>query len=299
MKKIFLSLILPYFYQHLSAQCPASGNFYATQQVEIDDFQTNYPGCTSLTGSLHISLNDNITNLGPLSVLLSVGGDVWIQDLQYLPSLSGLDNLTAIGGDLRIENADSLLSLFGLTSLQSVGGNVFIRDNSQLQTFGGLGSLQTIGGYLEIDINQKLIMLDGGEIATLQFTASTTIDSVLNGVSGFSIYEAVNSSGSQLYFDLHDTTIVVDGAPEFVEDHANKIFFSIYPNPFGDQLVIRATELKGEATLLIFDATGKEIYSAILTNASFTLSTADWDAGIYFYQLKSGATMAHGKLAKE
>src|SRR5690606_429090 len=53
-------------------QCPA-GNVSLTSQAQIDDFATNYPNCTEISGYMIIS-GSTITDLSPLSNLTSVGG---------------------------------------------------------------------------------------------------------------------------------------------------------------------------------------------------------------------------------
>lgn len=76
MKKIFVILItlhISLFSIHLTAQpCLPDGITFTTQAV-IDNFQTNYPGCTEIEGFVIINGND-ITNLSGLSVLTSIGG---------------------------------------------------------------------------------------------------------------------------------------------------------------------------------------------------------------------------------
>jgi hypothetical protein len=71
-----------------------------TAQFEIDDFQTNYPGCTEIVGDVSIFGSD-IFNLNGLNVLTSIGGNLNI-DAVYLDSLTGLSSLTSIGGGLSI-----------------------------------------------------------------------------------------------------------------------------------------------------------------------------------------------------
>ena len=95
----------------LFAQCDGSclseGIIFTTQE-QIDNFQTNYPGCTEIEGDVTI-YGDDITNLNGLSVLTSIGGDFLIGHYGYpyngnplLTSLAGLDNLETIGGSLWI-----------------------------------------------------------------------------------------------------------------------------------------------------------------------------------------------------
>ena len=46
-----------------------------TTQEQIDNFQTNNPGCTEIEGNI-IILGNDITNLNGLSVATSIGGDI-------------------------------------------------------------------------------------------------------------------------------------------------------------------------------------------------------------------------------
>lgn len=55
-----------------SQPCLPEGITFTTQE-QIDNFQSNYPGCTDIMGTVLIEGN-NITNLDGLSVITSVGG---------------------------------------------------------------------------------------------------------------------------------------------------------------------------------------------------------------------------------
>jgi hypothetical protein len=56
----------------LSQSCLPEGIIF-TSQEQIDNFQTNYPGCTEIMGTVLIEGN-NITDLNGLNVITSVGG---------------------------------------------------------------------------------------------------------------------------------------------------------------------------------------------------------------------------------
>ena len=58
--------------------CLPDGITFSTQE-QIDNFQTNYPNCSEIEGSVAIS-GDDITNLNGLNVLTSIGGDLMIGD---------------------------------------------------------------------------------------------------------------------------------------------------------------------------------------------------------------------------
>lgn len=55
-----------------SQPCLFEGITFSTQE-QIDNFQTNYPGCTEIGGGVLIQGND-ITNLDGLDVITSISG---------------------------------------------------------------------------------------------------------------------------------------------------------------------------------------------------------------------------------
>src|SRR5690606_1932002 len=140
-------------------QCPA-GNVSLNSQAAVNNFATNYPNCTEVSGNLTIQ-GANITDLTPLSNLTSVGGYLNIGSNSSLNNLDGLSNLTSVGGHLYIYNNPNLTYLDGLSNLTSVGGNLFIDSNSNLTNLDGLNNLTSVGGSLYIYNNSNLINLDG------------------------------------------------------------------------------------------------------------------------------------------
>jgi hypothetical protein len=140
--------------------CLPYGITFTTQQ-QIDNFQTNYPGCTEIEGYVIISGND-ITNLDGLSVLTSIGSGLSIHT-NALTSFTGLNNLTSIGGDLGIEENYALTSIIGLEGLTSIGGRLEVSYNYHLTSLTGLEGLTSIGGSLTIAMNQQMNTLIGLE----------------------------------------------------------------------------------------------------------------------------------------
>ena len=119
----------------LSEPCLPEGITFTTQE-QIDDFQSNYPGCTEIEGSVEIT-NDGLSEI---------------------TSLAGLSVLTSIGGFLNIHNT-SLTSLIGLEGLTSIGGFLALRYNNLLITIQGLGNLNQVDGN-----PSSLVMIPGAVI---------------------------------------------------------------------------------------------------------------------------------------
>ncbi|MEA3446596.1 MAG: T9SS type A sorting domain-containing protein [Bacteroidota bacterium] len=178
MKRILLIFVMGIMLQSFSygQGCLPNGIHFGTQ-AEIDNFPSNYPGCTIIEGDVEIyEMGGMITNLDSLIVLteihgaLRIGGfPVMYLPLQNLTSLNGLNNLTSIDSSLFI-GTTKLSNLNGLEQLTSIGGNLTIgieawvsAGNGLLEDISALSNLSSIGGSLTIEHNNSLVTLTGLE----------------------------------------------------------------------------------------------------------------------------------------
>jgi hypothetical protein len=249
-----------------------------TTQTEIDNFQTNYPGCTEIEGNVTIQGND-ITNLNGLNVLTAIGGAVYIADNFALTSLTGLNNLTSIGGGLGISftaltsltglNAltsiggeleisfTALTSLTGLNALTSIGGRLYIWVNNALTSLTGLNNLTSIGDHLIIQNNDELTSLmglgniDAGSISwlTINYTdhlSSCEVQSICDNLASPNgpIYINNNATGCNSQAEVEDACASIG-----VEDLNPETSLTIYPNPTSTTLNIE-TSAKGSLSIL-------------------------------------------------
>jgi hypothetical protein len=186
MKKLYILFFAISAINGTMAQpCLPEGISFYTQE-EIDNFQSNYPGCTEIEGDVWIN-GYNITNLTGLSVLNAIYGDLNISGIQSLTSLTGLNNLNSIGGNLFIGNNNALTSLTGLENLNTIEGNLHIDQNDALTCFTGLESLDSIGGYF--------IILDNNNNSLINLTGLDNLTSI----------------GDYLYIALNDALINLTG----------------------------------------------------------------------------------------
>jgi hypothetical protein len=158
----------------ISAQCdgsclPQGIGFYT--QADVDNFQTNYPDCTVIEGSVGI-FNDDITNLNGLNVLTEILGEFQVTATS-LQNFEGLNNLESIGGNFNVWQAEFLVNFTGLEGLVSIGGDFDIQQNNTLNSFQGLESLLTIGSNLYINNNPLITSMTGLE--TLESVRSIAI----------------------------------------------------------------------------------------------------------------------------
>lgn len=201
---IFLCLIFSTILSLAQSEesCLPDGITFSTQ-AEIDNFQTNYPGCTEIDGSVMIS-GENITNLNGLSILTSIGGDLRIGEATHgsndsLTNISGLQNLTSIGGRLTISNNKALTSLSGLIGLTSIGGSLGIHGNSLLTNLAGLEGITSIPGGLDVSNNNSLTNLTGLEgVTNISIGLHITYNYALTDLTGL---DGLNFISGSLYIN--------------------------------------------------------------------------------------------------
>jgi hypothetical protein len=142
----------------ISLPCLPYGNFYLLSQADIDNFQSDFPGCTELQGNVRIFGND-ITNLDGLSAITSISGGLYISDHYLggnpsLTSLSGLNNLTTILSGIEISNCDVLTNLDGLENLTWIGSSLYILNNNSLTSLEGLRNINALS-LVELQIKDN------------------------------------------------------------------------------------------------------------------------------------------------
>ena len=183
---IFITLLLSFGISNISYACLPNGITLSTQE-QIDDFETNYPGCTEIEGDLiiqgknYISIlnlngllnitkikgkliisgNENLKNLEGLNGLISIEGDLLIDYNYNLLSITALQNITNIKRDIRISNNKNLKSLNGFNSLKRINGSLNIWNNSAILNLKGLDSITYIEQIIRIWGNKSMINFEG------------------------------------------------------------------------------------------------------------------------------------------
>lgn len=120
MKYSFLMFVIVLAFNILanSQSCLPQGIAF-TNQVQIDSFQVNYPGCTEIEGDVWIKYSD-ITKLEGLNVITKISGNLNIDSTTQLSNFEGLNSLTLIGGSLNITYTTYFNDMQGLNSLEII-----------------------------------------------------------------------------------------------------------------------------------------------------------------------------------
>ena len=164
MKKLYTLLIALLAINTAMAQgCLQEGITFTTQE-QIDNFQTDYPGCEEIEGDV-ILTGENITNLNGLNILNLIGGDFLVYSTSLI-NFSGLNALTIVDGIFWVIWNDVLIDFSGIGNLNYVGEAFYIGANTNLKKLTGLEGLTSIGGNFSIGTygnggNQSLNSLSG------------------------------------------------------------------------------------------------------------------------------------------
>ncbi|MDO1499769.1 T9SS type A sorting domain-containing protein [Winogradskyella maritima] len=224
----------------LLSQCPTSqSDFTFSSQQQIDDFLTNYLGCTDTTFNLIISGND-ITNVDGLNGLNSFNAII-VKDNPLLTNLDGLSSVTSynlessffflfennpllnsLSGlsngstnqpiDVNVVNNPSLLNLDGLQGMGPTGYNINIINNNGLSDFTGLSGFELIED-LYIENNSNLFSFNGlanlTTLGTLYLINNDTMSSfsdlnAVNPLCGFVIKDNDNLSDIDGFQDMYE-----------------------------------------------------------------------------------------------
>ncbi len=191
-----------------TAQTCLPGEITFSTQTEVDNFPTNYPGCSQILGNVRI-IGEGITNLNGLSVLTSIGGDLRIQDNQDLTSLTGLNALTFIGGTFAISGNGALVSIIGINSLNIIKEDFYIVNNFALKSITGLNALTSIGRNFPISSNVVLTSITGfNSLTSIGRTCILGSNIALTSITGFN---SLTSIGGLLWINSNSFLTSLSG----------------------------------------------------------------------------------------
>ncbi len=164
-----------------------------SSQTAVDNFQSNYGPCITVSGNLEIYGN-TVIDLTPLSDLTTITGYLSISNSTSLVSLAGLENLETIGVRLSIENTTNLINLAGLSGLTTLG-SLSISNNSALNSLNGLPAAFDDMSFIIIANNLTLPNLNGlPSVANLVQSIAVTGNSNLTDVSDLSLIDFVDEA---------------------------------------------------------------------------------------------------------
>ena len=219
------------------AQPICSGNFTAITQAQVDALGS----CVLITGDLRIidgATVDPINNLIALNGLISIGQDFYLENT-FVTDLSPLSTLLSITRDIRIVNNDNLTDLDGLenlgmtsardlviqnnallsnvdalamTAIDSFTRNVNIRDNQALTNLDGLANIRNVGNNFTITNNDALTDVTMPLLEYVGFSFNIQDNLILPGFN----FASLAVVGNNLNISNNDGLINLDGFPVLV-----------------------------------------------------------------------------------
>jgi len=147
---------------------------------------SNLENITTITGSLRIINNNNLSNINSLSNITSVGIDLEVTRNTDLSDIDAFSKLTTLGGSLILNNLGSITDLNGISNITLIGENLDITNHAKLQNLDDLSQLTTVGGFIYILGNDEITNIDG--LSNISWAnAIILIDNpLLQNINGFS-----------------------------------------------------------------------------------------------------------------
>lgn len=284
--------------------CLPFGDYYFHSQADIDSFQTDYPGCTTLKGHVQVIGGSDISNLYGFNSITSFEDKLWIILNPELTNLSGLDNLNSVGNFLFISQNYNLVSLTGLENLDSVGNDLHFSMNSSLTDITALSSLKSIGNSLSFVFNEELT-----DLAGLENIDPASIQELIirnnNSLSNCAAQSICNYlSDPNGFVGVHDNAPGCNSPEEVIDDCTVDIHetaktpqISIYPNPANECIIIDTEELKNNLNVDIYNLVGQIKLRMRLKSDKVDISALP--NGVYILELKSDDFLSRHKFIKE
>lgn len=154
---------------------------------------------------------------------------------------------------------------------------------------GKLGNVVFVdfNGYLPISLDQNnYLVISGTFRGQLDFDPSETNEVLLNSNNN----GIANNAGLFIAKYTNPNTCQLSN-PDFEEQN-----FEIYPNPSDGLVNILVKDLDQNATVTVFDISGKKVFSGSIENEVSTLNLGNLNSGIYIIELVTGNQSSHKKL---
>ena len=115
-----------------------------------------------------------------------------------------------------------------------------------------------------------------------------TADTLKLSFFSSAIMAAHSPQGSILHVDAVRFGYVV--APTLIEEINSNITTDLFPNPAKDRLHFSFSEAQNNASIMVFDMTGRVLTHEFVDGNSFDLNTSRWSTGMYTYSLISNGS---------
>ncbi|MBC8321383.1 MAG: T9SS type A sorting domain-containing protein [Bacteroidetes bacterium] len=264
----------------ITMPCLPYGNYYFTNQSDIDNFQSNYPNCTNLEGDIYIDGND-ITNLEGLNTINSIGEFFQIGHMYggipTLTDLSGLENLESIGGTFNIINNDLLNDISALNNLTMIASELRIENNPNLNSLSGIDNIESNSMY-------KITISGNSMLSTCEVKSICEFIALPNS----NVYIDNNATGCNSIEEVEYACSV------FVHETNKNKTLSIYPNPTDRELFISTQEGLLIIEVIIYNNYGQIEYQSKITNNNIDISKLR--TGIYIIEIVNNKFTSRQKL---
>ncbi|MDC6350486.1 fibronectin type III domain-containing protein [Zeaxanthinibacter sp. PT1] len=213
----------------LTEQVAFEGDVVLQTQDEVNVFGMS--GYTTITGNLFIGYDwgteSSIRDLGPLSDLRQIGGDLIISNNTSLKNFEGLGKLRSVQGSMVLRWNHQLSDLTALSALTELGSLIINRNNSlahldglesllriqdrfyldgtSLVQVNALSGITYIGGDIHIGFNAALVSIEGLQGIT-EIYGNLTLEANTQLVSLQGLQNVTKIAGNLVTYQLDQLT---------------------------------------------------------------------------------------------
>lgn len=150
------------------------------------------------------------------------------------------------------------------------------------------GEKLSIGGQLFPTAGQwgKII------VPLRQYYTDTTSTTDTLFLAFYSSYRSPGNSGREgSALNVDAVRFGYKTAPTFIENINNNLSVRVFPNPADNLVNIQVSEPVNNASIIVYDMTGRVITHEFGGSTNFELVTSNWESGIYSYSILSGGVV--------
>lgn len=213
-------------------------------QEDVNDFASNYPGCTVIEG--HVQIGGSVYDLTGLNGVEVFQGDVTVYGSD-LTDLYGLNEQVKIEGWLSFMECLSLVNLNGLQAIDSLPEGISVMESPAFTDLTGLENL-VYAKAIDLSINESLIDITAlNMLETVAYDLTFWENDALVSLEGL---ESLQYVGNWLYFMHNDNITNLDNLQNLTTVGSN---FSIINNDALTDIMGLNSELMLEGNLKIKD----------------------------------------------
>jgi len=163
--------------------------------------------------------------------------------------------------------------------------------------FTGTGNISADPLFADASKGDFHLLSAGGRYnpATGQFVKDNVTSPAIDAGNPASVFSnEPMPNGGRVNLGCYGNTAEASKTPEGRIDDNTQTSWKVFPNPAKESITI--SDLPIGSRLDVFDITGKKVYSSDINNEQFTLSTVNFENGVYFVEITHNGAVSNRKI---